>query len=361
MSRTPRAALLAVALAGCATVRPNVRDGSVPTYSFFLDRDRAFFAAPSRGVLYEGEIAPNFLLHQSFDAAFRHVSDTGRARGRRGTSVAFTPLVRLRQLRDSSAPVRAPSFMPKVTAQWLWARRERGAFFDPTRPYSPVQFLEVETVVGHYSNGQAGCAYTDQHHNPADFDDCLPHHDDAHTVRHEINGVDGDFSTHYVRLGANWRRLLVDSTRREWLAYGAGGSFEQHVPGRLVGGGMSDELRAVYGSRRLAAQAEVLVRDSAALHPLGGSSRVTLYAERALGAATWVPHARWWLEVAHTFDRAFGFGVFFRRHQGQDYYNLGFARRLNASQYGITFDLERRAFFDRPARTLPSLPSAPRP
>jgi hypothetical protein len=129
---------------------------------------------------------------------------------------------------------------------------------------------------------------------------------------------------------------------------------------------MSDELRAVYGNRRVAAQAEVLVRDSAALHALhalrslrvlGGSSRLTLYGERALGAATWAPHARWSAEVAHTFDRAFGFGVFFRRHQGQDYYNLGFARRLNASQYGITFDLERRAFFDRPARTLP----APRP
>ena len=63
--------------------------------------------------------------------------------------------------------------------------------------------------------------------------------------------------------------------------------------------------------------------------------------------------ARWSAELAHTVDRAFGLGVFFRRHQGQDYYNLGFARRLNASQYGVTFDLERRAFFDRPARALP--------
>ena len=364
---TALAPLAAPLLLGCATVRPSVRDGSVPTYAFFLDRNHAFLASPREGVMYEAQIAPHFLLTQSVERALARVDDTLPPRWRRGTSLAFTPLIRLRQLSETSSPVKTPSFMPKVTAQWIWARRERAAFVDTTRGYSPVRLADVQLVVGHYSNGQAGCLFANRERSQTDPDECVLR-PGADPASREINRVDGDFSTHYVRLGADWRRLHVDATRREWLAYGGGASLEQHVPASVIPGGMEEALRDVYGSRRAAAQAEVVLRDSAllaraGLRALGGATRATVYAERAFGAADWVPTSRWSAEVAHTFDRAFGVGLFVRRHQGQDYYNLGFARRLNAWQFGATIDLERRAFFDRPPRALPgrTLPPSSRP
>jgi hypothetical protein len=352
------AACAAAPLAGCSTVRPSIRDGTTPTYSLFLDRNYAFLNHPDDGAMYEAQVAPNFALSQSTDRAFGRVY--AERRWHKATALTVTPLVRLRQLGDSSSPVRSPSFMPKLTAQWLWARRDRRAFFDSaTQSFSPVQLVGIQAIAGHHSNGQAGCFYANRERDPRDFDRCILR-PGADPDSRSLNEVDGDFSTHYLRVGGDWRRVHVDATARERLAYGASASAEQHVPAGVVGGGLSDEQRTLYGSRRLAASGEVVWRDSAALaalpgwirplRALGGAARLTAYGERALGVGDGVPASRWSVEAAHTFDRAFGLGLFVRRHQGQNYLNIAFTRRLDAWQFGATIDLERRAHFRRPAR-----------
>jgi hypothetical protein len=78
-----------------------------------------------------------------------------------------------------------------------------------------------------------------------------------------VNLENGSFSTNYIRVGLEYRRLSPDGddpndlravTRNEW---GIGGSIELN-PSGYVGGSISETLRPLYGPTRFRAQADIV-------------------------------------------------------------------------------------------------------
>ena len=85
--------------------------------------------------LLEADLFPHLVAAQNFSSTLDLVEQSRR--GIKGFkefsySISGTPAVRLRMLRDVSAPVRTPSYMPRVNAQFLWTRGLKDC--DPSRP-----------------------------------------------------------------------------------------------------------------------------------------------------------------------------------------------------------------------------------
>src|SRR6185436_1467196 len=78
----------------------------------------------------EANIFPHLVFYQNFSDILDIDRQAQRAAGQteskdvRETAMVFsrTPAVRIRMLRDRSAPVRTPSYMPRGNFQFLWVR-----------------------------------------------------------------------------------------------------------------------------------------------------------------------------------------------------------------------------------------------
>jgi hypothetical protein len=296
-------------------------------------------------LVFEAQIAPDIRIVDSFGRAMEHVLDTGRRRVF-AYSVFGTFLTRLRMFNEASNPVRTPSYMPKATVQLAWLRNLSAA--DPQD--APVEFLQgpielwlINTIpFGHHSNGQNGCLFLDQTRIDGDCQPETP----ASTGPEDVNRENGSFSTNYLRVGLEYRRLYPDGddpvdtravTRREW---GVSGSVELHPSGYL-GGSISDTLRPLYGPTRFQINADVAAGNWRFPVPL--LDRINCgraWAEASVlfitGAAPSVDHVAS-AEAACLPDRWGGAGVFVRYYRGQDYYNAGFLENIQRLQFGLTF------------------------
>src|SRR2546423_574309 len=128
--------------------------------TIFLDRSYVVRMIPTKGFLYEGQPAIPLFLYRNTDSLYSSLGDP-YPRWSTGRAFVLTPLFVIRQLSQNGAasqPVRTPSFMPKLTAQFVAARRIQGdvSRTDALPPLSAL-VLGVDGTFGHYSNGQGGC------------------------------------------------------------------------------------------------------------------------------------------------------------------------------------------------------------
>jgi hypothetical protein len=316
--------------------------------SLFLDRTYIVRMSPEKGLLYEGRAAIPLFLYNSTDDLYATIRDVNGGWSTRKT-LLLTPMFVVRQLNERAAaskPVRTPSFMPKLTTQFLAARRIAG---DAGAP-GPVSAIVVGLAgaFGHYSNGQAGCFRANQRLKTDGSGNCELN-PAAPAGSDTLNTVDGSFSTWYFRVQANARFARY---RDSLLAFAAtvGAGIDWH-PGFLQSlGGMDSSLASVYGRRRPFASIE-LARQSRwrcpttpalAWVPCGiGRVRASVTTEYIAIHPPGIPGVATTSELAWTFDRFVGFGAIVRLHRGQDYYNMALGHVLNVLQYGFTFDLER--------------------
>ncbi len=163
----------------------------------------------------------------------------------------------------------------------------------------------VDTIpFGHHSNGQNGCLFRSEVRDASD--------ESVEPVPVKaVNRADGSFSTNYIKAMVFYGRLYLDSagagageyaTRREWRV----GAGVQVNPRGYIGGSIDPELSRLYGPTR------ALVGASAAARGVGMCARLS-------GDA----------------------GLFVRLHDGQDYYNLGFAERITRLQFGVTLQRDQ--------------------
>lgn len=90
-----------------------------------LDDEPVFF--PNK---LEGNIFPHLVFYQNFtdildiDRQAQRAADLKSGKDVREMAMVLsgTPAVRIRMLRDRSAPVRTPSYMPRGNFQFLWVR-----------------------------------------------------------------------------------------------------------------------------------------------------------------------------------------------------------------------------------------------
>ena len=320
--------------------------------------------------LLEADLFPHLVASQNFSSTLDAVAQSRR--GVRGFkefsySISGTPAVRLRMLRDVSAPVRTPSYMPRVNAQFLWTRGLKDC--DPSGPklgcraveaaavqgvvqaagpaaeearalvaVPRVSIWEAHLIVGHHSNGQDGCLLTTQERVPPETGECAP----PGTVTAEtINRIDGSFSTNYVRTGINYSRNWLESDLEASREARAKFEVEYHPRAWI-----DDEIEELYGRTRLIGAAAYATR------------HVRFCQRRLEGTAslTWNPGVvetvtEWsTLVQASCFPfRGGGWGFFVRFYRGQDYYNLGFLDEISRVHVGATFNQGGFFSFRRPA------------
>lgn len=297
-------------------------------------------------LIFEAQIAPDVRIADNFGRALDRVFAKDRPRVF-AYSAFGTFLVRLRMFDEVSDPVRTPSYMPKGTVQLAWLKNRSTA--DPEQDpvafiKGPVEMWLVNAIpFGHHSNGQNGCLFVGQ----ARVDDeCTPAVT-ASAAAGDVNVQDGSFSTNYIQVGLEYRRLHTNGddpvdtraiTRREW---GIGGGIELN-PSGYVGGALDDDLRPLYGPTRFHITADLL----------GGNLHVPIWPGRRAtcgrawtnarvtiirGAAESVDEIATAIEAACLPARWGGAGLFVRYYRGQDYYNASFLQNINRLQFGVTF------------------------
>jgi hypothetical protein len=297
------------------------------------------------GLVFEAQIAPDVKIVDNFDVALARVLDNRRPRVF-AYSAFGTFLLRLRMFDEESNPVRTPSYMPKATVQLAWLKNLSTA--DPENDSiefrrGPVEMWLINAIpFGHHSNGQNGCLFQSQSRIGGECEPERPTSISPETVNRET----GSFSTNYIRLGLEYRRLYPDGddpndvravTRREW---GIGGSIELNPTG-YVGGSITETLRPLYGPTRFRLTSDVVAGNWRL--PIWPSKRLNCGRAWAEGLLMFIQGGAPSVENVMSVEAAClpagwgGAGIFGRYYRGQDYYNAGFLENINRVQFGLTF------------------------
>jgi hypothetical protein len=314
----------------------------------FLDRSYVVRMWPDEGLLYEGQPAVPIILHNGVDRLYSSLGDPD-ATWSSGTMWALTPMFRIRQVSaktDASLPVRTPSFMPKLSAQFLAARRIAGSDYREA-PVTAV-VIGIEGTFGHYSNGQAGCFRANLVRKSDGSGDCIVD-PNASPGSDTLNTVDGSFSTWYLR-GQVHFRLAEFKNALPFLSLTINLGTDWHPAFLQPIGGMDTALAAVYGRIRPFGGIELARRSEwscpsaflLAWLPCGaGRVRLGTNVEYIPTRPSGIAPIATTSELAWTFSRYAGLGALLRLHTGQDYYNIALGHELNVLQYGFVFDFER--------------------
>lgn len=351
--------LLAATLQLASWTTAEAQSVATPPSGMFLDRSYIARVVPDMGLLYEAQAAIPLYLRSSMDGLLTPVLSDSGGWGK-GMTFFLTPMFRIRQLSEHAAPsspVRTPSFMPKLTVQ-LFAAHQIGGPSGGSGELAKRRavLLEMEGSVGHYSNGQAGCFLASERVASEGSDDC-ERDPAAPPTADTLNTMDGSFSTWYLRWKGHVRRIWFEGTTPSaTLTIGLG--VDWHAPFFKPIGGMDDQLASVYGRWRPFASVEATRRTywncaGALLSwlPCGrGRLRTTVAGEYINTRPPGIPPVASAFELAWTWQRYLGLGALVRVHRGQDYYNMALAHRLNVTQLGLVFDLERDAPARAPAR-----------
>jgi hypothetical protein len=303
------------------------------------DGTYVFQHIPNSDLVFEGQIAPRIIIVDSIGRATRRVLLEDKAAAW-GYQVSTTPMVRLRMFRETSSPVRTPSYMPKGTIQ-LARFQNLSRSTDPDDAAfnrGPVGMWLIDVIpFGHHSNGQNGCLFTSQ---ARDADgECV---DVVPAAPRTINKENGSFSTNYIEAMAFYGRMYLDSegaaagdfgTRWEWRA----GAGVQLNPEGYVGGSIDAELVDLYGPTRVLFGATTARRDAWRCGRAAAEVRFQYITDAPAG----IPGLITQVEGACFPRRWGGAGLFARVHHGQDYYNLGFADSITRLQFGVTLQRDQ--------------------
>jgi hypothetical protein len=245
------------------------------------------------GPWLEGHVAPNLV-----------------GLSRKHWGLGITPKIVLRLfIKDKSAPVRHPSYMPRLTlygwGNWLPGSASRD------------QFLFSTLTLSHHSNGQSGDFY-------------LP--DDGSGVP-RVNTVDGSFSTNFIEPALTWIRMAGGEVRTNRLAF--------RIPLGHIN--EDEDLRTgsyQYGRYRVTLSGS----DVVPRHPIvpGWIGKL-----RFAGGITYIMDRSFsdgagdWKRFSGDFTWTLGpellneFALFLGYHFGQDYYNINYVDRVQLVRVGL--------------------------
>jgi hypothetical protein len=367
-------ALMLVMASSMDAQQPATETNQPPIIPFLAGTDVFWTVQGGKGVTtvfpnkLEADIFPHLVVAQNFSRTLDLA-----AQGQRGLAglkefsyaVSATPAVRIRMLRDVSAPVRTPSYMPMVNAQFLWTRGLRDCAAPSSNGCLPVSLpqgiraamstdalqvasalyalprvsvWEGHVTVGHHSNGQDGCLTNGQRRDPPETGECEPA---AVPTAETINRRDGSFATSYIRAGMNYSRNWMDGDLQAIREMRARAELEYH-PRPWV----DDDIVGIYGRARLIVGAAYAAKD------------VRLCQRRLEGSAsaTWNPGVVDTVrQLSSTAQLSCfpwengGWGIFVRVYRGQDYYNVGFLDNITRVHIGATFNQTGFFRFRRPS------------
>lgn len=260
--------------------------------------------------------------------------------------LAITFIMRLRMVRDYSAPVRPPSYVPRIDYQLnrLWKTRE-----------GEVHLVELRiTPWGHHSNGQQYCPFVEGIPGGSPGSQPCVTVDPANPPTDKVNYRSGDFSTSFFIVGGHYAHLWLDGDRWERARLAGGVLFEGN-PRPWGPGTIGETMSKLYGPWRLKAEMEGRKHlDSGFGWPsLAGMLTASASVELMWKTAPRIPGDREIVEVAYLPDRLHGAGAFLRFFSGQDWMNILFAAgRRTTVELGLVWSLSPplQYTFEPPAR-----------
>ena len=340
-----------VVAAGCAT-----GTGPVNT-QFFMEKSYIGPVAHDDTLIYEAQAAAHIFLMDGLNNAFSRLSQD-RSRDWQGAlRIIVTPMFLIRQLHDSSAAVRTPSFMPQLSTEYLFVSRVGDATgADGDLRFSPVLVRGIRLTLAHHSNGQAGCFREGFHPADEHVSSCVRDSTaDTNVVR--LNRANGDFSTTYLEAMVHTTLMNRGKGDLPTHSFGLAAAYDWHL--KNIFGALSDEQRELYGSWRARGMFEAMqivgnecdvgeYRQwyESVTCAFRGRARLSGEYERApknpgpLALRVNPPILPWrgQIEVSYVFTRLLGTGVFARWVDGQDYYNIDFVNRRRAFLFGLMLD-----------------------
>jgi hypothetical protein len=294
------------------------------------------FVAPSLdardSLLFEAQVATNLFLIDKLLEQVQDLRNDALPINTVSERLVVVPMFRIRQLKDSSAAVRTPSFMPSVFFERHYLRADTVPRIANSRKRQLRGFRDLGYRLGwtHHSNGQAGCFLAgyvaDSSGNP---DRCTPG-PRADTTGVRLNRASGDFSTTYWSATAFSRWLSVETNQDERSAKEVAVGYQLHRFG--IFGDMRPQQRALYGSHRLRIDVSYRRR----VGPL--QARVDGLAEVAERTDPRITRWRAHVDLSVRVPGLLGTGAMVRILDGQDYYNIGFANRRSRVLFGVVLD-----------------------
>jgi hypothetical protein len=244
-----------------------------------------FGSLPS--LLFEANLAPHFTF------------------GWKNVTLVATAKIVLRMLNDStgSAPIRSPSYMPRV-AVYLRGHADS----------SHADFWSL--TLSHHSNGQAGPFYN---------------------AALQPNTLDGSFSTNFVELafqhayklrhgGIGWLRVAFRQHLpvNEDSALRVASGDDQYGRQRIIVSGLG---RSVLPLVDVQAPVNFAIQWEAFYIIDGVFEGYDFVSDKRLGAS---------LTVDASFSSGALFGLFLNGYIGQDYYNIFYKNRITALRFGLS-------------------------
>ncbi len=303
---------------------------------------------PGQGLVFEAQLAPQIVVAQTLNGIFASGLVAADRGPHWGYGVVLSPMVRLRMIDEASQPVRTPSYMPHGVLQLFRVRNLGGGARESRLRRGPFETWTLQATLSHHSNGQDGCLYSSQSITlAADGSAACQFLSGLGPDPTTLNVSDGSFSTNFVRSGLFYRRLYLggdegpagvdDAVGGTWYA---GATVEAHrsflvdwMPGKIP-----PDQQELYGSWRWRLLAGLALRDGGRL---SGGHFIDVVFERYPDAADVLTKWSFSAEYIRSFERFGGWGLYARYFTGQDYYNLGFGRKLNRFSVGFAWVQER--------------------
>jgi hypothetical protein len=242
--------------------------------------ENSYLANPAKkGILFEGQIAPSYeLFHLGKEAD----------KMKRGFSLdaIITPKVLLKVYSSQSRPLQSPSYMPMITFEACWKTDAVGIY-----PF---------VTIGHHSNGQTGTTYDSSGH---------------------INTRTGDFYTNFVKLGyamsaAAWPHHKIGIVYEIHPVHGWWFSIDEAIKGSYG----RKRIHCYYSYERKNVKAEV------------NYTRIYDSWELAQGVSPNILEINFSWRLPGLQNLA---SLFTNFYQGQDYYNIDFARQIRQFKMGL--------------------------
>lgn len=301
----------------------------------FLEKAHFSLGTPTgKNLLFEGQPTVHYFFRN------RLSDQVWQRDGGWQWTVPVSALFQVRMSDTTSMPVRTPSYRIRpLYVQLIRLRRAPGDRL-------AFSLLGFAAGAAHYSNGQAGCTYLGFERTSGG--DCAVT-DPALAAQTRANTVDGDFSTSYVSLSANWRkgRLIGSDEPVKWQ-YTVGAEFQAH-PLDMKPGGINAEQAREWGQHQWSLTGEyerriTLWKWLRPIRAIVGDTGVLRFAglhEQRFGGDVSSPLNRTQLETSFVADRLESFGFFVRWHSGYDYYNIRFQETRKFIAAGVLWDLWR--------------------
>ena len=235
--------------------------------------------------------------------------------------ILFQPQIRM--YTEESLPVKTPSYRAALGWQILKKRLND-------------DFYSIALETGHYSNGQSGCAFASGIID--ETEDCENVHQtiNSHSNLSELlNRANGNFSTNWTKLSANYRFNIFRDNGRPRRAYSISASWERFHNNMLYLidiGGYSDFDISIYGKNRFNLGFEFI-------HTYGEKFRYSaeLKAEYIDKPHKFVEPIRVEASfILYPFD--LGFGIYATYIYGHDNYNYRFVDSGNQIGIGLIWD-----------------------